>query len=73
MYDEVVSVRIDAKSIEEIDRLIDEGDFSTRGEFVKYAVRQTLKRYSGRSPPPLVMGRDGAPPAGRRRILPSVV
>lgn len=54
MYDEVVSVRLNAKSIEEIDRLINEGDFSTRGEFVKYAVRQTLKRYEGRSPPPLV-------------------
>lgn len=54
MYDEVVSVRLNKKSIEEIDRLINEGDFSTRGEFVKYAVRQTLKRYEGRSPPPLV-------------------
>ena len=37
----------------QIDSLVDNGDFTSRGEFLKYAVRQTLKRYEGRSPPPL--------------------
>ena len=52
MYDPVITIRLPEAIVDQIDELIKEGEFGTRAEFVKYAVRQTLKRYEGRSPPP---------------------
>lgn len=51
MYDPVITIRLPEAIVDQIDELIKEGEFGTRAEFVKYAVRQTLKRYEGRSPP----------------------
>lgn len=52
MLNQVVTVRFSDETAAEMDRLIDNGDFATRGEFVKYCVRQVLKTYKGRGPPP---------------------
>ena len=57
MYDPVITIRLPEAIVDQIDELIKEGEFGTRAEFVKYAVRQTLKRYEGRSPPPLGMSK----------------
>ena len=51
MYDPVITIRLPEAIVQQIDSLIQDGEFGTRAEFVKYAVRQTLKRYEGRSPP----------------------
>lgn len=53
MTTEMVGCRLTPEFLKKIDSLVDNGDFTSRGEFLKYAVRQTLKRYEGRSPPPL--------------------
>lgn len=55
MYDPVITIRLPSEIVSQIDSLISEGDFGSRAEFVKYAVRQILKKYEGRSPPPLRM------------------
>ena len=55
MVTEMVGCRLTPEFIKKIDSLVENGDFTSRGEFVKYAIRQTLKRYEGRSPPPLRM------------------
>lgn len=55
MYDPVITIRLPSEIVSQIDALISEGDFGSRAEFVKYAVRQILKKYEGRSPPPLGM------------------
>ena len=52
MYDPVITIRLPTEIVDKMDDLIKDGDFGSRAEFVKYAVRQTLKRYEGRSPPP---------------------
>ena len=52
MVTEMVGCRLTPEYIAKIDALVDNGDFTSRGEFLKYAIRQTLKRYEGRSPPP---------------------
>ena len=52
MYDPVITIRLPEAIVQQIDSLIQDGEFGTRAEFVKYAVRQTLKRDEGRSPPP---------------------
>ena len=57
MYDPVITIRLPETVVNQIDKLIEDGEFGTRAEFVKYAVRQTLKRYEGRSPPPLGMSK----------------
>lgn len=49
----MVGCRLTPEYLAKIDALVDNGDFTSRGEFLKYAIRQTLKRYEGRSPPPL--------------------
>ena len=51
MVTEMVGCRLTPEYIKKIDVLVENGDFTSRGEFVKYAIRQTLKRYEGRSPP----------------------
>lgn len=53
MVTEMVGCRLTPEFLKKIDGLVENGDFTSRGEFLKYAVRQTLKRYEGRSPPPL--------------------
>ncbi len=57
MVNEVVGCRLDSSILEKIDQLINEGEFTNRGEFLKYAVRMTLKRYEGRAPPPPAINR----------------
>ncbi len=56
-----LSIRFDEDIRKQILELIDQGDFSTISEFVKYAVRKTLKDYSGRisHPPPPIKGDRG--------------
>lgn len=49
---EIVGVRLSAEDLERIDELISAGDFGSRSEFARYAIRKMLKNYDGRSPPP---------------------
>lgn len=52
MKTEQLNVRLSPTLLEEIDRLIESGEFGTRVEFVRYAVRMTLKSFEKRLPPP---------------------
>ena len=52
MKTEQLNVRLSPALLEEIDKLIESGEFGTRVEFVRYAVRMTLKSFEKRSPPP---------------------
>jgi len=47
---EIVGVRVSAEDLERIDELIVSGDFGSRSEFARYAIRKMLKSYEGRSP-----------------------
>lgn len=48
------SIRIDPETRRKIEALVDQGDFTNVTEFIKYAIRVTLRDYSGRgsTPPP---------------------
>lgn len=48
-----INVRLDVQTIDRINQLIEEGEFSNMADFLRYSVNQILKRYEGRSPPPL--------------------
>ena len=52
MKTEQLNVRLSPALLEEIDKLIESGEFGTRVEFVRYAVRMTLKSFEKRYPPP---------------------
>lgn len=45
---EIVGVRISEEDLERIDALIASGDFGSRSEFARYAIRKMLKGYEGR-------------------------
>ena len=49
------SIRIDAETRRKIEALVERGDLTNVTEFIKYAIRVTLRDYSGRAitPPPL--------------------
>lgn len=47
---EIVGVRISADDLERIDKLIESGDFGSRSEFARYAIRKMLMNYEGRHP-----------------------
>ena len=59
MKTEQLNVRLSPTLLEEIDRLIESGEFGTRVEFVRYAVRMTLKSFEKRLPPPPLIKRPG--------------
>lgn len=46
------SIRIDAETRRKIEALVERGDFTNVTEFIKYAIRVTLRDYSGRATPP---------------------
>ena len=41
MVTEMVGCRLTPEFLKKIDGLVENGDFTSRGEFLKYAVRQT--------------------------------
>lgn len=43
-----VNIRMTQSEIEQIDKLIENGDFENRTEFVRYAVRKFLKNWDGK-------------------------
>ena len=51
MANQQVNVRLPPEIMCKIQALIDSGDFGNAVEFVRYAVRKTLKDYDARSPP----------------------
>lgn len=54
------SIRLDPEIDRKIQALIDSGDFGSRTEFIMYAIRITLRDYSGRfTPPPPINGDRG--------------
>lgn len=57
-----INVRLEQSTIDQINQLIQEGEFYSMAEFLRYAAIQTLKRYEGRSPPPSDRGMKGAGP-----------
>ena len=69
----MVGCRLTPEFLKKIDSLVDNGDFTSRGEFLKYAVRQTLKRYEGRSPPPLGLKAPERPRRAPTATAPAVV
>lgn len=48
MKSEQLNVRVSQDILEKIDALIESGDFGTRVEFVRYAIRMTLKGFDKR-------------------------
>ena len=48
-----INVRLDVQTIDRINKLIEDGEFSNMADFLRYSVYQILKRYEGRPPPPL--------------------
>lgn len=48
-----INIRLPLDLLDEIDVLIKSGDFGDRAEFVKYALRKTIKSYSDRGKPSL--------------------
>ena len=57
MGSETISARFSEDLIRKIDKLVESGDFGSRGEFVQYAVRKILKQVEegkNRFPPPLI-------------------
>ena len=64
-----INVRLDVSTIEKINDLIRDGEFSNMADFLRYSVNQILKRYEGRSPPLVTEGSPTgliAAPAGVR-------
>lgn len=43
-----VSFRLDEDSLKKLDEIIESGEFSTRTEIIKYALRQFLKNWDGK-------------------------
>ena len=62
------SIRLDPEIDRKIQALIDSGDFGSRTEFIMYAIRITLRDYSGRFTPPPING-----DRGRRGGIPEIV
>ena len=64
MGSETISARFSEDLIRKIDKLVESGDFGSRGEFVQYAVRKILKQAEeGKNrfpPPPLIKKSAGA-------------
>ena len=50
-----INVRLEQTTIDQINQLIAEGEFYSMAEFLRYACNQVLKKYEGRSPPPLAV------------------
>lgn len=50
-----INVRLDQSTIDQINELIAQGEFFSMADFLRYASNQLLKRYEGRSPPPLAV------------------
>ena len=42
-----INIRMSDEEVAAIDRFIDDGDFDTRTEFIRFAVKKVLKQYSG--------------------------
>ena len=55
------SIRLTPEIERQIEDLIDSGEFGNRTEFIMYAIRMTLKNYSGRLTPPPPLRRRGGP------------
>lgn len=51
MVSEQLNVRVSPALLDEIDALVESGEFGNRVEFVRYAIRMTLKGFKGRNPP----------------------
>ena len=47
-----IDLRIEEKSIEELQALVRQGEFSNISEAVRYCIRMQLKSFKPRSPPP---------------------
>lgn len=48
-----INVRIDEKSLEELQHLVEEGEFTNVSEAIRYCIRKQIKSFEkGRSPPP---------------------
>ena len=43
-----VSFRLDEDALKKLDEIIESGEFSTRTEIIKYALRQFLKNWDGK-------------------------
>lgn len=56
-----VDLRIEEKSVEELQEFVRAGEFGNISEAIRYCVRMQLKTLKSRSPPPLVMAEARRP------------
>jgi len=47
-----VNIRLSEDIVADIEKLIEAGEFDSTSEFVRYAIRKTLKSFKSRTPPP---------------------
>lgn len=52
MVNPSVTLRLSPELADQIDKLIESGEFEDRSEFIRYAIRKTLKTFETRTPPP---------------------
>lgn len=50
-----VALRLDDKSYDQLQELVDSGEFGNVSEAIRYCIRMQLKTFKPRSPPPLVI------------------
>ncbi len=59
----LVGVRLEEKSVEQLQKLVYEGEFTNLSEAVRYCVRMQLKQFSRTPPPPMAAVLDFRPPS----------
>ena len=68
-----VALRLDDQYYQQLQELVESGEFGNISEAIRYCIRMQLKGFKSRSPPPLLItekGRRLARRAAASRILP---
>lgn len=63
-----VALRLDDKYFEQLQGLVESGEFGNISEAIRYCIRMQLKGFQSRSPPPLMMAEARRPAVRRRRV-----
>lgn len=68
-----VALRLDDQYYQQLQELVESGEFGNISEAIRYCIRMQLKGFKSRSPPPLLIAEKGrrlARRAAAPRILP---
>ena len=65
-----VALRLDDQHYEQLQELVESGEFGNISEAIRYCIRMQLKGFKSRSPPPLVMGEGPSGPRRKREQSP---